>query len=142
MIRPGRRDAIAALLAGTAALIGGQVQPARAKKKKKGKKPTEPQRCPTCPPATVCPVPTVCPPRLDQCPGQTCCNCDQTSATPGCRLGRAPGPGENTTDICDAVCGFMAWSSRRGSEPANGQTTGCDADTGQCVLLDCPLVFV
>jgi hypothetical protein len=127
MTRPGRRQALAGLLAGAVTLIHGHARPSAAKKKK-GKRGSPV----TCPDPVVCPLP-------DTCPVRSCCVCIDPSPTPGCRT--IPVPSSTLDELhaaCEQACGGPGTAGAQfGTVP--GQTLVCNDTRTACERAACPL---
>jgi hypothetical protein len=128
MVRPGRRRALAGLLAGAVTLMHGHRPLAAARKKKKGKRSS----------AARCPDPPACP-ALDTCPVRSCCVCVNPSPTLGCRT--VPVRSDNLDQLhaaCEQACGGPGTAGAQfGTVP--GQSLVCNESRTACQRAACPL---
>jgi hypothetical protein len=120
-VRPGRRQALASLLAGAVLVVSGHSPTTRAAKHKHKHKSHR-----------TCLEPTVCPPPPDTCPARLCCVCNGANGGPaGCVI--APGP-EGCVSRC-APGGVTQGLAGSGDT----STVACGVD-GACHDIACPLL--
>jgi hypothetical protein len=109
-LRSGRRNALAGLLAGAAALLGQSIDTEAGRR-----------RCPRC-------------------PNRSCCVCNSNSETPGCRFAPAPTASTSLLIRCETACGGAGTADiATYSPPTAGEVQACRAGGASCVAVDCPL---
>jgi hypothetical protein len=110
-IRSGRRGALASLLAGTVTLLNG---PPSTEARK---------RC-----------------HRNTCPDRSCCVCNASSPTPGCRFASAPTASTGLSATCAKACGGAGTVGNAAySPPSFHNSVACSPNTVECLIVDCPV---